>query len=146
MLPTGLNILVVDSDDRRRKTLQEGLNPYHRVSAYFSARNGKGDLPDLERYDLALVHEKEADLDDGAFMDLCYASPTACVIYTGGYQRAEHPVGALNALHVNFDEVKPHIPDGIRFLQEYGKLDMTAWVRGLQTARQNWLLKKSAGK
>ena len=136
-----MKILIVDShnDQRPDARLPQVLAALGRFAAdgegFRSVRRPiDGNFHDLAAYHLALVHESDARLDNGAFYKLCVRAATPCVLYSGGTDRAAADSPRL--LILSDRDLLGHAEDGILFWQRTGRLDLTAWTQGLRTAKR----------
>jgi hypothetical protein len=136
----GRSILVVDSRDAGRPEARlpqvlAALRGYRARSTGVTTTwlaDGSGQH-DLEAYDLALVHETDAERDEGAFLRRCEQGSKPCVLYSGGVDQAEARSPRL--LIVRDSDVLAHAEDGVSFLERYGRLSTIAWTRGFRAAR-----------
>jgi hypothetical protein len=140
--PTGSSrsILVVDSRDAGRPEARlpqilAALRGYQARSTGVTTTwlaDGSGQQ-DLEAYDLALVHQTDAERDEGAFLRRCEQGVKPCVLCSGGVDQAEARSPRL--LIIRDADVLAHAEDGVTFLERYGRLSPIAWTRGLRAAR-----------
>lgn len=136
-----MKILIVDShnDQRPGARLPQVVGALGRFVAHGEGfrsvrRPSDGSFHDLAAYDLALVHESDARLDNGAFYKLCVRTTTPCVLYSGGTDRAAADSPRL--LILSDRDLLRHAEDGILFWQRTVRLDLTAWTQGLRAAVQ----------
>lgn len=136
-----MKILVVDSHndqrpDARLPSVLAALGRFRSSAEGFRSVRRPTDrgFHDLLAYDLALVHESDARLDNAAFYKLCVRVQTPCVLFSGGTGRASGESSRL--LFVADRDLLTNAEDGIVFLQRTGRLDLTAWTQGLAAARR----------
>jgi hypothetical protein len=107
--------------------------PGPQAEGFLSVRRpSDGEFHDLTTYHIALVHESDAELDNGAFYKTCVCASTPCVLFSGGTLRAKSETPRL--LYLSDSDVLAHSEAGITFWQRTGRLDLTAWTKGMSDA------------
>ncbi len=134
-----MKILVIDSHndqrpDARLPRLLAALGQFEVYAEGFRSvrRLPENDFHDLSAYDLALVHESDARLDNAAFFKMCVRAIRPCVLFSGGTGRAMQQSSRL--LLISDTDLIAHAEAGIEFWRRTARLDLTAWTQGLQAA------------
>ena len=129
------NILIVDRDESRRLKLRTLLAAMCEVTDLERPEElpSKGEDP-LEEYDIALIHARDAEKNDGELEMVCFASPNPVVIFSGGFSQAEECEN--NVVEIPDSDLLDHCVDGIKFFMETGKSNLTAWTLGYGAAKK----------
>ncbi len=136
-----MKILVVDSHndqrpDARLPRLLASLGQFGPNAEGFRSvrRLPDNEFHDLSAYDVALVHESDARLDNGGFYKVCARATTPCVLFSGDTGRATAQSPRL--LFLSDSDATAHAEAGLLFWRRTGRLDLTAWTQGLAAARR----------
>jgi hypothetical protein len=129
-----LDILILDRDDSRRAKLKACLSSTCDVTDLKRPEDLLRNQRPIESFDIALIHARDAEENDGELEMVCYSSPTPVILFSGGFSKAKKCEN--NVWEMPDDDLLAHCLDGIKVFTETGAVNLTALTLGYGFAKK----------